>query len=249
MRVLIGAALLAAIQIACDGDSNSVNGGAKGGTGGKDGGAGSGVGGTWGAADAEGGTAGTAASDGGGDSQVDAAPGPSLGDCPMGPPPNLPTDSPRILLIAPSSSLPDLIVQHLQGLFAGDKTFAAPEVVLQLTDTSTDYATVSLMGFWYAPGGRDARIAPLAGPFTWVVMLDDTGIALSYPELHFEGVRVVACRARAAGAKPILLQTWTVTATDNPTRGENADPLGDRTGTPVVPAGYAWEAATQSDAG
>ena len=61
--------------------------------------------------------------------------------------------------------------------------------------------------------------------------------ALGYPELHFEGVRVVACHARAAGAKPIVLQTWTPAASDTAARGEIAYRVGNGTGTPVVPAG------------
>ncbi len=174
---------------------------------------------------------------------------PQLGECPMGTPSELPAGSPRILIIGPESLYdePTAIAVHLQGLFSGDPAFDAPEVVVQHTDTAADYASsVSLAGFWYTPAGREERLAVLDEPFTWIILLEDPRIALQYPELHFEGARVVACGARTAGAKPILVQSYDALAGDTAMRGEIAYRVGNGTGTPVVPAGYAWEAFTKT---
>lgn len=186
---------------------------------------------------------------------------PLIGECPIGPSSNLPSDSPRILVIGPSTITtsffqagdngPAAIAQHLERLFVGDPTFQAPEVTVQLTDTPYSY---SLMSFWYSPDGRAARITSLAGPFTWVVLLEHPTISFHYPELYFEGVRVVACAARAAGAKPVLLQPWdhnpAATPSQNRTHntglGEVAYRVGNGTGVPVVPFGYAAEDALSS---
>jgi hypothetical protein len=174
---------------------------------------------------------------------------PPIGDCPMGVPPDLPAGSPRILVIGPESQYDEAtaVAEHLRGLFAGDAAFDAPEVVVQHTDTAMGYASsISLMGFWYTPEGRGERLAVFDEPFTWVVLLEDPRFTLYSPELHFEGVRTVACRARGAGMKPILLQTYDALGEDTEFRGEIAYRVGNGTGTPVVPAGYAWEAYLQS---
>lgn len=199
----------------------------------------------------EGGGAGGAMATGGGASTTGGAGGatgqggatagqggaPTLADpCPMGASPGLPAASPRILVLGPSMSNPALLATHLQGLLAADASFQSPEVVAQTSDTSG--AGVSLMSFWYAPTDRDARLAALKGPFTWVVLLDDKNVALTYPEIHFEGTRVLACQARALGAKPIVLMTWSSASSETAARGEMAYRVGNGTGTPVVPTGF-----------
>ena len=179
-----------------------------------------------------------------------AAGGPGALDdvCPMGVSTATSEASPRILVLGASSSVPALVAAHLQGLMAADPSFQAPEVVAQETDVQG--AGRSLLSFWYAPTDRAARLAKLGG-YTWIVLLDDPSVALDHPELHFEGARVVACSARAAGAKPLLLMSWSNTPAETQKRGEIAYRVGNGTGTPVVPAGYAWNggASTSGTAG
>jgi hypothetical protein len=155
----------------------------------------------------------------------------------MGPSPGLPATSPRILVVGPSIAGPDLIATYLKGLFDADPSYTSTQVVSQKTDTA---GGSSLAGFWYSPTNRDARLSILDGVYTWVVLLDGASVALDYPELSFEGTRNAACRARAAGAQPVVLMSWSTDPAETVRRGEMAYRIGNGTGCPVVPAGFAW---------
>ncbi len=172
---------------------------------------------------------------------------PVLAFCPTGPKPLIPAGAPRILILRGSRSmgvsygplsLGDL-ARDLRGLLAADSAFHLP--VVDTVDIATSTST-SLLAWYYAPVGRTARLAPLAGPWTYVVLLDDQGLAESAPELHFEGVRAVACHARQAGATPILLTGPSLGF--SPLRSELAWRVGNGAGLPVVPAGEAWRATS-----
>jgi hypothetical protein len=163
--------------------------------------------------------------------------------CPMGASPGLPAASPRVLVLAPSALDPTSIATHLQGLLAGDAAFTSPVVEAATTDTS---GGSSLMSSWYVPTGRADRVAALAKAHTWVVLVEDAAIAKDEPELFFEGVRVTSCAARAAGATPLLVQTWSSSASETATRGELAYRVGNGTGTAVVPVGFAWDGLAAS---
>ena len=162
-----------------------------------------------------------------------------LAACSRGAAPDIPQKSPRVLLLAPASSDPASIAAHLQGLLAGDPAFDAPEVKAQGIGTTQG---ASLMSFWYAPEGRAQRLVVLDEPWTWVVLLDDREIALNYPELYFEGVRTVGCRALAGGAGVSVLMTWSPAPPDSAARGEIVYRVANGNALPVVPAGYAWDA-------
>jgi hypothetical protein len=192
--------------------------------------------------------------DAGADAGLDAGPDASADagwnygmDCPASGPSSLPAASPRILILGPSS--PDTlgIASHLQGMLAADVTFVAPFVRGLTTEASADAGSlesgVSLMNFYYLSEGRDARLAPLAEPWTYVVLLEQFSFAKAYPEFYFEGVRVLGCRARASGAKPVVLMTWSPGA-DAAARGEVTYRVANGTNSIVAPAGYAWEAAS-----
>jgi len=163
-------------------------------------------------------------------------------DCPPVAPSSVPVDSPRILILGPSSS----IAAHLQGILASDSSFTSPVVTGMAiasdpTDPTDILGGVSLMNFFYQPVGRDERLAPLAEPWSYVVLLEVGGsFATVYPELHFEGVRALACSARAQGAKPVVLMPWDA---DPTATGEVTYRVANGTKSVVVPAGYAWEQA------
>jgi hypothetical protein len=83
----------------------------------------------------------------------------------------------------------------------------------------------------------------------YVAIIDAASFAVDYPELYFEGVRVVGAAVRAAGARPLLVMPWLVPAA---LVGEVTYRVGNGTWVPVVPAGYAlasvatpvpWDAA------
>ncbi|MDD5306990.1 MAG: hypothetical protein PHU25_06685 [Deltaproteobacteria bacterium] len=163
-------------------------------------------------------------------------------DCPSASPSLVPADSPRILIMGPSTT----IAVHLQGILASDSSFTAPVVTGMAiasdpTDPTDILGGVSLMNFFYQPEGRDERLAPLAEPWSYVVLLEAGGsFAIRYPELHFEGVRVLACKARAAGAKPVVLMPWDA---DPASTGEVTYRVANGTKSVVVPTGYAWQQA------
>jgi hypothetical protein len=153
--------------------------------------------------------------------------------------------SPRILILGPGSPDARTIATHLQGLLGADPAFQSPVVQGQAIETGDPTGIlggVSLMYFFYAPDGRDTRLAVLQSPWDYVVLLDSPAFAIAYPEFHFEGVRTLADLARAAGAKPVVLMTWSNTD-DTDARAEVAYRVANGTGAIAVPAGSAWAAA------
>jgi len=190
--------------------------------------------------------------------------GPNYGsDCPAGAAPTVPAKSPRVLVIGPSgkpfsgfipafSDVPNAkaIATHLQGMLSADSAFDHPFVAEIDSDVFPVDPTlfglgggVSLMNFYYLPADRAARLALLSEPWSYVVLLENPTFAKDYPELYFEGVRVLSCTARAAGATPVVLMTWTIDH-DAPLRGKIAYRVANGAGAIVSPAGYAWDAAS-----
>ncbi len=153
--------------------------------------------------------------------------------------------SPRILILGPSSPGTAAIAGYLQDMLGGDPAFQSPVVqgqAIETGDPTSILSGVSLMYFFYAPDGRDTRLAAFASPWDYVVLLDSPAFAIAYPELHFEGVRTLAGLARGAGARPVVLMTWS-DVDDTAARGEVAYRVANGTGAIAVPAGYAWAAA------
>jgi hypothetical protein len=138
-----------------------------------------------------------------------------------------------------------MIAAHLGRMLAADPAFSAPVVkglTIETTSTIALGGGTSLMNFFYLPEGRSSRLAPLAENWSYVVLLEQIVHATKNPEIYFEGVRVLGCMARSAGAKPIVLMPL---STDGLTsqRGEVAYRVANGTGSIVSPAGYAWDAA------
>jgi len=171
-------------------------------------------------------------------------------DCPAAQPSLLPADSPRILIVGPSPEV-DGLVLHLQGMLDGDSAYSDSLVtgVASASQSETDISVggVSLMNFFYRPEGREGRLSPLTRPWSHVVLLE-AAAKVGFPELYFEGVRVLACHARAAGARPLLLMNWFylpepgVPDSNSIRHHEVTYRVGNGTGSVVVPAGYAWDA-------
>jgi hypothetical protein len=158
--------------------------------------------------------------------------------------------SPRILILGPAS--PDVlaIAAHLQGMLGSDPAFQSPVVqgqAIETGDPASILSGASLMYFYYAPDARDTRLAALLSPWDYVVLLDSPAFAIAYPEFHFEGVRTLADLVRGAGAKPVVLMTWSDTD-DTDARAEVAYRVANGTGAIAVPAGYAWAMARANSA-
>jgi hypothetical protein len=171
-------------------------------------------------------------------------------DCPAAVASTVPADSPRILVLGPV--YPDTLTfaQYLQGIFSADPAFKSPVVVGQTIDQPAEAGSLlqgkSLMYFFYNPSSRSTRLAQLGSPWTYVVLIDQTDVAITYPEFYFEGVRVLSCHARAVGATPVVLMTWGAAygLNDTPLRGEIAYRVANGTGSVLSPAGFAWTAAS-----
>lgn len=171
-------------------------------------------------------------------------------DCPEAQPSLLPPDSLRILILGPNPEVEGLAL-HLQGMLDGDSSIADPLVsgvpITSQSETDITVGGVSLMNFFYRPEGREERLSPLSQPWSHVVLLEDTSF-VNVTELYFEGVRVLACNARATGATPLLLMNWFyLLGPGTPSSGaikthEITYRVGNGTGSVVVPAGYAWDA-------
>ena len=200
--------------------------------------------------------AGSIAPDAGSDATTAADAGTADGwfygtDCPPAAPASVPPGSPRILVVGPSEVAVPLAAD-LQGILAAAAAFTAPEVVAAGTSQST--SCDSLMDFFYRPDGRDVRLAALAEPWSYVVLIEDPADAMHYPEFYFEGVRALGCSARAAGAKPIVLVYGSchvsgVPAEEIAVLGELAYRVANGTSSIVAPAGYAWGTIAKPAAG
>lgn len=193
------------------------------------------------------GDAGEAWPDAGQDAGLDA--GPDAGwffgtDCAASAPSSVPADSLRILILGPTDPDTKAIAAHLQGMLSADAGFVAPVVTGLTIEASADAGYLqqgeSLMNFFYLVTGRDARLALLSEPWSYVVLLEQARFSTAYPEFYFEGVRALGCRARASGAKPILLMPWSA---DAAARAEVTYQIANGTFSIVAPAGFAWEAA------
>jgi hypothetical protein len=168
-------------------------------------------------------------------------------DCPTASPSSLPASSPRILILGEFDVAPATIAAHLRGMLSNDPAFTAPDVVGQTIEAFPDdgFGGASLMNFFYQPDGRAERLAALSEPWSHVVLIEQRMHSIRYPEFYFEGVRTLGCSARAAGAKPIVLMTWS-TAPDADLRGEVTYRVANGTNSIVSPAGYAWASAFAS---
>jgi hypothetical protein len=170
-------------------------------------------------------------------------------DCPPSSPSTVPASSPRILILGEAHDKPTTIATHLQGMLGADSAFTAPVVTARTLDVTNADGTeggTSLMSYYYYPTDRAARLAPLQEPWSYVVLLDAsftlasgfTPMAVS-PEFYFEGVRVLACSARAVGAKPVVLMPWSVVP-GGPDLAEVTYRVANGTSSIVAPAGSAW---------
>lgn len=105
----------------------------------------------------------------------------------------------RILVLGPASAQPQAIAQHLGALAEADPALAGMAVAAEA------YSQGELLSYHYAWTGREERLARLDEGWDAVVIIEGRPLATMAPELHFEGVRGVAERVRAAGAIPVLL--------------------------------------------
>src|SRR5262245_43463542 len=87
-------------------------------------------------------------------------------DCPSAAPPAEPTDSPRVLIIAPAEDAAALAT-HLQGIMDADPELRAPEVVAAEQELGSPNGLANSMAFFYNPDGREDRLALLAEPWTY----------------------------------------------------------------------------------
>jgi hypothetical protein len=168
-------------------------------------------------------------------------------DCPAPAALSVPADSPRVLILGPRSPDTTALAAHLQGMLSGDAAFRSPQVVGRAIDlpgeASSAFQGKSLMYYFYAPDPGGTRLAALHEPWTYVVLLEQTDFAVSYPEFYFEGARILGCHARAAGATPVVLMTWSADAQDVASRGAVAYRVANGTRSVIAPAGYAWASA------
>ena len=164
----------------------------------------------------------------------------------------------KVLVLGSSQNLnaseaafpPASIAADLQQILAADPALAGTAVTVTASDvyqsksyTQTYTQTLSsrtLMSGYFWPLTRTATTALLVQGWNYVVMIDDPYTASRFPEYSFEGVRAVASDVRKAGSQPLLVMTWSSGNTTISKFGEMAYRVGDATGVPVVPAGYAW---------
>jgi hypothetical protein len=173
-------------------------------------------------------------------------------DCPAPAALSVPADSPRVLILGSRSPDTTALAAHLQGMLSGDAAFHSPQVTGEIIDLPAEATSTfqgkSLMYYFYAPDARGTRLAALQQPWTYVVLLEQSDFAVSYPEFYFEGVRALGCNARATGATPVVLMTWSADGQDIASRGPMAYRIANGTGSPIAPAGYAWASARPSAA-
>jgi hypothetical protein len=164
-------------------------------------------------------------------------------DCPRPAPSAVPPSAPRILIIG-EEPYASGVAEHLQAMLSADPTLTAPKVISQpFTVAGAAYGSFSLMNFFYLADRRTDRLAILAENWSHVVLLEANGVAASYPEFYFEGVRALGCLARAGGARPVVLMGWSPGTDEAATVGAITYRVANGTGSVVAPAGYAREAA------
>jgi len=131
----------------------------------------------------------------------------------------------RMLVLAPARSA----AAELGTLLAA----IARAVGSDLAVDGVAYEESSLLLFFYAWEGRDARLAALEG-YDTVLLVDGPHMAAAAPELHFEGVQAVAALVEAAGGRVALLSYTRDIFTADAT-AEAAYRVGNGVGAPVVP--------------
>jgi len=99
----------------------------------------------------------------------------------------------------------------------------------------------TLMSWFYWPASHANTLALLGQGWDYVVLIDDPYVASQYPEYSFEGVNAIANQVRQAGSQPLLVMTWSSNSSTTIDAFEGMTyRVGNGTGVPVVPAGYAW---------
>jgi autotransporter-associated beta strand protein len=165
----------------------------------------------------------------------------------------------KVLVLGNSQSLnaaseaafpPSGVASHLREILAADPALAGTAITVTAGDLyqSKSYTQIftqtlssrTLMSGYYWPATRAATTALLAQDWDYVVMIEDPYTASRFPEYSFEGVRAIAREVRQVGGQPLLVMTWSSAATTTAKFAEMTYRVGDATGVPVVPAGYAW---------
>jgi len=104
--------------------------------------------------------------------------------------------------------------------------------------------TRTLLGWWYHPETRASRAKLLAGNNDFLLLTESEEIVRDYPELHFEGVRVITEAFAAKGTRVVLAPVAKPASTFRDTRAsavaEIAYRVADGCGVAVVPAAFAW---------
>lgn len=135
-----------------------------------------------------------------------------------------------------------VICADLESMIKESKPGKPVRVMLEpVTQTRT------LLGWWYHPDARAARAQLVAGNFDFLLLCESEDIIRGYPELYFEGVRVVTGGASAQAIRPVLvlLAKPATTFRDRrvPLLAETAYRVGDGCGVAVIPAAFAWNEA------
>jgi hypothetical protein len=161
---------------------------------------------------------------------------------------------------------PQLVVDELQGLLAGDPAFGTVNVVFEdtyrsitrsLTNPVGDFNmnSYSLLAYYYWPDGKTNRMDNLKGAagvaWDYVVILSDPSFLASTPGVYAKGVKLIVDKIREGAAQPILMMQWPDVGSPVPVAdfGEVTYRVGDSGGISVAPAGYAWNDLTGKDSG
>jgi hypothetical protein len=116
----------------------------------------------------------------------------------------------------------------------------------------------TFVSHWTGYGGADAQTPIAKANHTHVVLQGQSGEPLIYPETFAEYGALLVNAAKAAGAKPVLYETWAYKGSEfyaqaswsggSPAAMQNAlsaayEKLGAETGATVAPVGEAWRVA------
>ncbi len=133
---------------------------------------------------------------------------------------------------------PEILSGYLRSLYGSGKS--DPKATIGWINTGIGDG-LSLMNFYYHPKARKERHKAITDSWTHVILLG-APFACQAPELHFEGVRVVAEHVKKSGAKPMLVMSGI--GEDVPQKvalhGELAYRVGRGCGLDVIPLGYLW---------
>jgi hypothetical protein len=140
----------------------------------------------------------------------------------------------------------DRICEDLESMIKASKPGKPVRVVLEpLTKTRT------LFGWWYHPEERASRSQLASGRYDSVLLAESDEIVRGYPELFFEGVRVVkeGLRAKGVPVALVLLAKPVETFRDKRVNAlaDIVYRVGDGCGVKVIPAALGWvEALTHN---